>query len=96
IAAGVTTYTEYIAVDAMMLALIGGAIEAVYVDEPVYLSWSQTYDLKVILRTGTEEFALWTRYGEPELLYEINNVILDSFLDGRMYDSLQKWFNFTA
>ncbi|UCC20660.1 MAG: amino acid ABC transporter substrate-binding protein [Promethearchaeota archaeon] len=94
--ASVTTYTEFITVDAMMLALIGGSIAAAYIDEPVFLAWSKTYPLKMILQTGTEDFALWTRYGEPELLYEINNVILDSFLDGRMYDNLEKWLNITV
>jgi polar amino acid transport system substrate-binding protein len=91
VAAGVTTITQYVTVDAMMLALIGGGVTAVYLDEPVYTAWAKSYDLKIVLRTGTEEFSLWTRHGEPELLYEINNVILESFIDGRMYDSLDKW-----
>jgi ABC-type amino acid transport substrate-binding protein len=96
VAAGVTTITTHITVDALMLDLIGGGVAAAYIDEPVFLAWSKTYGLKMILQTGTEEFVLWTRYGEPELLFEINNVILDSFLDGRMYDNLEKWLNITV
>ncbi|MFW9818549.1 MAG: transporter substrate-binding domain-containing protein [Candidatus Thorarchaeota archaeon] len=96
VAAGVTTITTHITVDALMLDLIGGGVEAAYIDEPVFLAWSKTYGLKMILQTGTEEFVVWTRYGEPELLYEINNVILDSFLDGRMYHNLEKWLNITV
>ncbi len=96
VAAGVTTITTHITVDALMLDLVGGGVEAAYIDEPVYIAWARTYGLKIILQTGTEEFALWTRYGEPEFLYEINNVILDSFLDGRMYDNLEKWLNITT
>ncbi|MFX1379803.1 MAG: transporter substrate-binding domain-containing protein [Promethearchaeota archaeon] len=96
VAAGVTTITTHITVDALMLDLIGGGVEAAYIDEPVFLVWSKTYGLKMILQTGTEEFVLWTRYGEPELLYEINNVILDSFIDGRMYANVEKWLNITA
>jgi len=96
VAAGVTTITTHITVDALILDLIGGGVEAAYIDEPVFTTWSKTYDLKVILRTGTEEFALWIRYGEPELLYEINQVIHESFLDGRMYDALAKWLNTTV
>ena len=90
-AAITTAIVGHVTVDALMLDLIGGGIDAVYVDEPVYTVWTKAYNLKVILRTGTEEFALWTRYGEPELLYEINNVILDSFIDGRMQNNMVKW-----
>ena len=81
----------HVTVDALMLDLIGGGIDVVFIDEPVYTVWTKTYNLKVILRTGTEEFALWTRYGETELLYEINNVILESFIDGRMQNNMIKW-----
>jgi len=95
VTAGVTP-VGHVTVDALMLDLIGGGLDVVYIDEPVYTVWTRTYNLKVILRTGVEEFALWTRYGEPELLYEINNVILDSFIDGRMQDNLAKWLNITV
>lgn len=95
VTAGVTP-VGHVTVDALMLDLIGGGVDVVYIDEPVYTAWTKSYNLKVILRTGSEEFALWTRYGEPELLYEINNVILDSFIDGRMVDNLAKWLNITV
>ena len=95
VTAGVTP-VGHVTVDALMLDLIGGGLDVVYIDEPVYTVWTKTYNLKVILRTGVEEFALWTRYGEPELLYEINNVILDSFIDGRMQDNMAKWLNITV
>ncbi|MHA1458085.1 MAG: transporter substrate-binding domain-containing protein [Promethearchaeota archaeon] len=95
VAAGVTP-VGHVTVDALMLDLIGGGVDVVYIDLPVYTVWTRTYNLKVILEAGVEEFALWTRYGEPELLYEINNVILDSFIDGRMQDNLAKWLNITT
>ncbi len=94
--ASVTTITTHVTVDALILDLVGGGVEAAYIDTPVFIAWSKTYDLKVILEAGTEEFALWTRYGEPELLYEINQVIHESFLDDRMYDNLAKWLNTTG
>ena len=94
VTAGVTP-VGHVTVDALMLDLIGGGLDAVYIDLPVYTVWTKTYNLKVILEAGVEEFALWTRYGEPELLYEINNVILDSFIDGRMQNNIIKW-NITA
>jgi polar amino acid transport system substrate-binding protein len=93
--AGVTP-TGFVSVDALIQDLVIGGIDAAYVDEPVFTAWSRTYDLKILLRTGTEPFSLWTRYGEPELLFEINRVILDSYLDGRMYDNLEKWLNVTG
>ncbi|MFX1488225.1 MAG: ABC transporter substrate-binding protein [Promethearchaeota archaeon] len=93
--AGVTP-TGFVTVDALIQDLILGGVEAAYVDEPVFTSWSRTYDLKIILRTGTEPFSLWTRYGQPELLFELNNVILASYLDGRMFDNMEKWLNITS
>jgi len=84
-------------VSVMMLDLINDlTIDAVYIDEPVYQAWAASYDLKLLFQSGTEDFGLWTRYGEPELLNEINNVILDGFVEGWMYDLYVKYENFTS
>lgn len=84
-------------VSVMMLDLINDlTIDAVYIDEPVYHAWTASYDLKLLFQSGTEPFGLWTRYGEPELLNEINKVILQGFLDGSIYGLYEKWLNITT
>lgn len=99
LAAGVNPpyLVSYVDVYTMMLDLINGiTIDAVFVDEPVYHAWNALIDLKLILQTGTEPFGLWTRYGEPELLNEMNKVILDGFTEGWMFDLYEKWLNITT
>jgi len=76
----------------LMIALDGGGIQLAYVDEPVYTAWATTYDIKIVYSTGDEPLALWTRLGEPELLYAMNKVIFDSYQDGSMFDLMDKWF----
>lgn len=79
-------------VSSMMIDLVNDiTIDAAYIDEPVYHAWAASYDLKILYQAGTEPFGLWTRYSEPELLREINKVILDGFLDGSIYDLYAKW-----
>ncbi|MFX1462990.1 MAG: substrate-binding periplasmic protein [Promethearchaeota archaeon] len=76
----------------LMVALDAGGIDMAYVDEPVYTSWANIYDLELLFSTGSEPLALWTRHGEPEFLYEINKVIFDSYQDGSIYDLMDDWF----
>jgi len=85
-------FTTFPRADVLMLALDGGAIEAAYVDEPIYTAFKDTYDIKIILSTDPEPMALWTRYGEPELLYVMNKVIFEGYQDGTIQDLLIKWF----
>jgi ABC-type amino acid transport substrate-binding protein len=81
----------------LMTALDTDAVDAVYIDEPVFTAWKGTYNIKIIFSTGSEPLALWTRLGEPGLLYTMNEVILDSYLDGSMYDLINLWFgNYTG
>lgn len=81
----------------LMVALDTGAIELAYIDEPVYTAWKAVYDIEVLFSTGTDPFALWTRHGEPELLYEMNKVIYESYLTESMFDVINLWFgNITA
>ncbi len=91
--AGVTP-TGFASALLLMQDLISGTgIEAAYIDEPVFTAWNNTYDLKVILRTGTDPMSLWCRHEDPDLLYVINTVILTGYEpNGTMYDLLDKWF----
>ena len=92
---GMTVGVELIVYDNandLMIALDGGAIELVYIDEPVYTAWADTYDIKTLYSTGTDPLALWTRLGETGLLYVIDKVIFDSYQDGSIFDVMNTWF----
>lgn len=92
IAAGVTPAT-YASALLLMQDLIATNVDAVYVDEPVFTAWNNTYDLKIILSTGTDPMSLWCRHEDPDLLYVINTVILKGYEpNGTMYTLLTKWF----
>jgi polar amino acid transport system substrate-binding protein len=76
----------------VMTNLINDVVDCVYIDEPIFTAYNQTEDLRIIYSTGSEPLALWTRYGEPEFLYTINDVIINAYLDGSMYDIIDTWF----
>ena len=88
------TYTSFASALVLIQDLVSGiGIDAAYIDEPVFTTWNQTYDLKVILTTGTDPLSLWCRHEDPDLLYVINTVILTGYEpSGTMYDLLDKWF----
>ena len=91
------TVTTYASADILIQDLNAGSIDAAYVDGPIFNAWEGTYDLRVIFSSAEEPLALWTRHGEPALLYEINKVIFDSYQNGSMYALINKWFgNVTA
>ncbi|MFX0003222.1 MAG: ABC transporter substrate-binding protein [Promethearchaeota archaeon] len=76
----------------LMIALDTAAIELAYVDEPVFKAWETIYNLELLFDTGSDPLAMWTRHGEPELLYMINKVIYESYLDESIYDLINLWF----
>jgi ABC-type amino acid transport substrate-binding protein len=81
----------------LMVALDSGAIQLAYIDGPVFTAWKGIYNIEVLYSTGTDPFALWTRLGEPELLYEMNKVIYESYLTGSIFNVINFWFgNITA
>lgn len=85
--------TTFARADLLMAELDTGAgILAAYVDGPIFEVFNKTYDFKIIFSTDPEPLALWTRHGEPELLYEINSVILDGYQSGWIYDMITTWF----
>ncbi len=88
------TYTSFASALVLIQDLVSGTgIDAAYIDEPVFTSWNQTYDLKVILTTGTDPLSLWCRHEDPDLLYTINTVILTGYEpNGTIYELLDKWF----
>jgi len=88
---GINVFT-YASADILIQDLNAGGIDAAYVDGPIFTAWEGTYDLRLIYGSAEEPLALWTRHGEPALLYEINKVIFDSYQDGSMYALINQWF----
>lgn len=85
--------TTFSRADLLMADLdTGFGVEAAYVDGPIFDAFNRTYDFKIIYSTDPEPLALWTRHGEPELLYEMNSVILDGYQSGWIYDMITMWF----
>ena len=91
-ALGNVTVNAYPSAVVLMTNLMNDNIAAAYVDEPVFTSYNTTEDLRIIFSTGSEPLALWTRYGEPELLYVMNDAILSAYLDNTMFILFDKWF----
>ena len=52
----------------LMVALDDGTIDLAYIDGPVFTAWEGVYEIKVLLSSGIDPFALYTRHGEPEFL----------------------------
>jgi len=86
------TVTPYARADLMMQDLVGGFIDAVYIDGPILDASPDKEDLKIIYSTGDEPLALWTRLGEPELLYSMNKAVFDAYQSGVMADLVNYWF----
>ncbi|MFW9827194.1 MAG: ABC transporter substrate-binding protein [Candidatus Thorarchaeota archaeon] len=76
----------------LMIALDTAAIQLAYVDEPVFEAWKSIYNLELLFDSGADPLAMWTRYGEPELLYVMNKVIYESYMDESIYELINLWF----
>jgi len=94
-ALGMTLNVDLFAYDnavELMAALDGGAIDLAYIDGPVFTAWEGIYDIEVLFSSGIDPFALYTRHGEPELLYLINTVIYEAYLTESIFDVMNYWF----
>jgi ABC-type amino acid transport substrate-binding protein len=76
----------------MITNLVANISQVVFVDEPVFTIWSKIYNLKVIYTAFAEPCAFFTRWGEPELMAVINDVILKAYTDGTLDALIEKWF----
>lgn len=83
---------RYTRPDTLFADLDSGALDAIYVDEPVLLLFSELYDLKTILTVTAPPTAFFMRYGDPEFLREVNDAIAGFFADGTMDELIEKWF----
>ena len=93
--AGISPVT-YERVDTLMLDLDGEGVDAVYVDGPIFETFKLLYDLKIIYSSDPDPLSLWCRKTTPDLLYVINEVLREAFIDGRMFAIWVTWFNATG
>ena len=85
-------YNDYPKADIMATNLAANISQVAFVDEPVFNIWSKIYDFKVVYTVLAEPCALFTRWGEPELMEVINDVILKAYTDGTLDALIDKWF----
>ncbi|MFX0079892.1 MAG: transporter substrate-binding domain-containing protein [Candidatus Hermodarchaeota archaeon] len=83
---------RYARADIMMADLEAGGIDATYIDEPVFTVYSSIYSIKTIFMVPAPPTALFCRWENPDLMTEINTVILDAFADGTMDALITQWF----
>jgi ABC-type amino acid transport substrate-binding protein len=83
---------RYARADIMMADLDAGGIDATYIDEPVFTVYSSIYSIKTIFMVPAPPTALFCRWENPDLMTEINTVILDAFADGTMDALIAQWF----
>lgn len=85
-------YNDYPKADVMITNLVANISQVVFVDEPVFTIWSKVYDLKVVYTVLAEPCAFFCRWGEPELMAVINDVLLTAYTDGTLDALIEKWF----
>ena len=86
------SFTAYPSAIVLMTNLLADNVVAAYVDKATFEFYNRTEDLRIIYDSGTEPLSLWTRHGQPELLYVMNEVILQAYITGRMYILIDSWF----
>ncbi|MFX1315533.1 MAG: substrate-binding periplasmic protein [Promethearchaeota archaeon] len=85
-------FAAYPSAIVLMTNLLNDNVVAAYVDKATFEYYNRTQDLRIILDEGIEPLSLWTRHGEPELLYVINDVIFEAYLTGTMSILIDTWF----
>lgn len=87
-----TTLVRYPVVETMFQALNSGALDAVFVDEPIVGLYGTVYSLKIIFTVTAPPTAFYIRYGSDRLAGAINAAIADGFADGTIDALIAKWF----
>ena len=82
----------YASVAQMFIDLNSGALDAVYVDEPVYDVYAELYTLRTIYKVEAPPMVLYCRWNNPDLLSVIDGAITDAFADGTMTTLVETWF----
>lgn len=85
-------FNAYPSAIVLMTNLLADYVVAAYVDKATFEYYNRTEDLRIIYDAGIDPLSLWTRHGEPELLYVINQVIFQAYLTGTMANLTDTWF----
>lgn len=83
---------RYPLVETMFQDLDAGALDAVYVDEPIVGLYSTVYSIKIIFTVTAPPTAFYIRYGSDRLSGAINSAIAEGFADGTVDALIAKWF----
>ncbi len=83
---------RYPLVETMFQDLDSGALDAIFVDEPIVGLYSTVYDVKIIFARLAPPTAFYIRYGSHRLSAAVNSAIADGFADGTVDALISKWF----
>ncbi len=84
---------RYQQADLLFTDLLNGALDAIYIDEPVLTVYQKTYSVKNIYTTPAPPTALFCRHESTDLLTAMNTVILNAYSDGSLDALVAKWFS---
>ena len=82
----------YASVAQMFIDLNSGALDAVYIDEPVFEVYSSIYVFRTIYKVSAPAYVFYCRWSNPDLLSVIDGVIADANADGTMSTLVETWF----
>ena len=83
---------EYPRPDTMFIDLNSGALDAVYVDEPVLTVYTDIYPLRGEYTVTAPPTALYMDQGNPDFQRAVNNAIAIAFEEGLIDAWIAKWF----
>ncbi|RDE17583.1 MAG: hypothetical protein C4K49_01965 [Candidatus Thorarchaeota archaeon] len=87
-----TDLHRYPLTETLFQDLESGALEAVYVDEPIVGLYSTVYAIKIIFTVPAPPTAFYIRYGSDRLAAAVNSAIALGFADGTVDALIAKWF----
>ncbi len=89
---GAIVVHEYPRPDSMFVDLNSGALDAIYIDEPVLTVYQNIYAVKGIYSLTAPPTALYMDQGNPDFQRAVNNAIAIAFEEGLIDAWIAKWF----
>ena len=83
---------EYPLADTMFIDLNSGALDAIYIDEPVLTVYEDIYAVKGVYTLTAPPTALYMPQGHPDYHRAVNNAISIAFEEGLIDEWIAKWF----